>query len=82
MKTLDRILARLETLVAEQRFEEVETDIVEIKPVPSDGGSWKERQKTVNAFLNTRGGILILGIEDKTEHGNRSFRFTGWRPEA
>ena len=82
MKTLDKILAKLDTLVAEQRFEEVETDIVEIKPVPSDGGSWKEMQKSVNAFLNTRGGILILGIADKTEYGNRAFRFTGWRSEA
>ena len=82
MKTLERILSRLETLIAENRFEEVETDIVELKSVPSEGGSWKERQKTVNAFLNTRGGILILGIEDKTENGIRSYRFTGWRSNA
>ena len=82
MKTLERILSRLETLIAENRFEEVETDIVELKSVPSEGGSWKERQKTVNAFLNTRGGILILGIEDKTENGIRSYRFNGWHSNA
>lgn len=38
----------------------------------SKGNQWREIQKTTNAFLNTNGGILILGImEEQTSSGKR-----------
>jgi hypothetical protein len=42
MKTLDKLLARLETPIREDRFEDLETEGIEIKPVPATGGGdWR-----------------------------------------
>ena len=62
MNVVDRILNKLAELIQLGRFEELETEGLEIKPVPAEGGEWKERHKSINAFLNTRGGIVIFGF--------------------
>lgn len=83
MNTLvDNLLAKLAELVTAGRYASLETDTLEIKPVPSDAGSWLERYKSVNAFLNTRGGILILGIREDGQGPDKRWVFTGWREEA
>ncbi|MDD5390105.1 MAG: putative DNA binding domain-containing protein [Gallionellaceae bacterium] len=79
---IDKTLEKLESLVQEGRYEALETETVEIKPVPSDGGQWTEIHKSVNAFLNTRGGIIILGIKEAGQGPNRHYEFTGYREEA
>lgn len=79
---IDTVLEKLETLVAQGRFEELESDTIEIKPVPPSGGEWKERCKSVNSFLNTRGGILILGVKESGTGHNRKYEFSGWQPHA
>jgi ATP-dependent DNA helicase RecG len=76
------LLARLAALIAEDRCESVETDTIEIKPVPSDAGSWRKIKESVNAFLNTRGGILVLGVKEQQRAGDQRYVFAGWRPEA
>ena len=82
---IDAILAKLERLVRDGGDESVEGDIYELKPVPSGGGSWHEITVSANAFLNTRGGILILGVkENKREKGKYPegrYKFTGWRED-
>jgi predicted HTH transcriptional regulator len=50
--------------------------------VPVDGGEWKERHKTVNAFLNTRGGILILGVKEEGTGPARRYALSGWKDHA
>lgn len=79
---VDNILARLTVLIAETRYEALETDALEIKPVPGDGSSWRERHKSVNAFLNTRGGILLLGLKEEGQGPARRWVFSGWREDA
>lgn len=79
---IDKALQRLEILVREGRYEPLETETIEIKPVPSDGGQWVELHKSVNAFLNTRGGIVILGIKEVGQGTARHYGFTGYREEA
>ena len=79
---VDNALIRLAVLIAENRYEPLETDALEIKPVPGDGASWRECHKSVNAFLNTRGGILLLGCKEEGQGVNRRWVFTGWREEA
>ena len=81
-RVIDTVIQRLETLIRASAFEELETDTLEIKPVPPTGGEWRERYKSVNAFLNTRGGILILGIKEDGQGANRRYVFTGYRPDA
>ncbi len=82
MKPIDEILIKLATLIREERFVELETEWLEIKPVPVDGGEWKERHRSVNAFLNTRGGILILGVKEEGTGAARRYVLSGWKDHA
>ncbi|MCX6904700.1 MAG: hypothetical protein NTW03_14710 [Verrucomicrobia bacterium] len=82
MKVVDRILIKLAELIQQARFEELETEGLEIKPVPVEGGEWKERHKSINAFLNTRGGILILGVKEEGVGPARRYVVPGWRDHA
>jgi len=77
-KTVDRVLEQLKNCIENNAWIQLETEALEIKPIPADGGQWKEIYKSVNAFLNTRGGILIFGIQEK----DKKYYFTGYRPEA
>ena len=79
---VDNALTKLAVLIAEDRFEELETEGLEIKPVPAAAGEWRERHVSVNAFLNTRGGILLLGFKEQGRGAERRWRFTGYREEA
>lgn len=82
MKVVDGILIKLAELIQQGRFEELETEGLEIKPVPAEGGEWKERHKSINAFLNTRGGIVILGVKEDGIGPARRYVVTGWRDHA
>lgn len=82
MKPIDQILLKLAELIQQGRFLELETEGLEIKPVPVDGGEWKERHKSVNAFLNTRGGILILGVKEEGTGPARRYVLSGWKDHA
>ena len=82
MKPIDHILIQLADLIQQGRFAELETEWLEIKPVPADGGEWKERHKSVNAFLNTRGGIMILGVKEEGTGPARRYVVAGWKDHA
>lgn len=82
VKVVEQILARLADLVVQGRYEALETEAVEIKPVPPDTGSWRQLHRTVNAFLNTRGGIVILGVKEEGRETQRRYVFSGYREEA
>jgi len=73
---LSSILNKLETCVRDGTYESLETDWLEIKPVPSTGGAWDSIRDSICAFLNTRGGVVILGVKDE-QRPNRRFTFTG-----
>ncbi len=73
MREIDRLLQKIGTLIHEGRFEHVETEKIEFKDL-SNTGDWKELYKTVCAFLNTDGGIVVIGIN---ERDNR-YSFTGY----
>lgn len=66
MKILDKILIKLEDCIKNNSFESVETERIELKPTPSDLKSSKTLIESISAFLNTDGGIIIIGIfEDR-----------------
>ena len=77
MDDLSPILNKLETCVRDGAYESLETDWLEIKPVPSTGGAWDNIRDSICAFLNTRGGVVILGVKDE-QQPNRHFTFTGY----
>jgi predicted HTH transcriptional regulator len=82
MRFVDRILNELADLIQRGRFVELETEGLEIKPVPAVGGEWKERHKSINAFLNTRGGIIILGVTEEGTGSARKYVLSGWKEHA
>lgn len=82
MKFVDQILSKLGELIQQGRFAALETNGLEIKPVPAEGAEWRERHKSVNAFLNTRGGILILGVKEEGTGLARRYVLSGWKDHA
>lgn len=82
LEIVERTLSRLADLIANDRFEELETDTLEFKSVPADGSEWHKFFQSACAFLNTRGGIILLGIKEEGQGPDRRYRCTGWRPEA
>lgn len=82
MNDLTALLTQLGLLIRQSRFEELESDVIEIKPCPANSQDWTEQHKSVNAFLNTRGGILILGIKEVGQGLDRKYVFTGYNPEV
>ena len=62
---VDKTLTRLAELISQGRFEELETDTLEIKSVPADSQGWRERHKSACAFLNTRVAFLVFGIKEE-----------------
>lgn len=81
-EAMDSLLRRLHQLIASGLFEELESDTLEIKPAPSEKGSWNEVARSACAFLNTRGGVVILGIKEEGEGPARKYVFQGWHPHA
>ncbi len=75
MREIDNILRQIEQHIQLSTYANVETDKFELKDL-STGDEWKELYKSTCAFLNTRGGILVIGVKD--DHKNKRFRFTGF----
>lgn len=82
IEVIDSTLQKLEQLIRSGQFEELETDSLEFKAVPAVGKDWNRVHESVCAFLNTRGGFLILGIKEEGQGTQRKYVFQGWRPEA
>jgi predicted HTH transcriptional regulator len=76
MDNLRPILEQLEACVQKGVYASIETDWLEIKPVPSSGGAWDSVRESICAFLNARGGAVVLGV--KEEQDPRKFVFTGY----
>ena len=53
-----------------------------MKPCPSNSQDWTERYKSINAFLNSRGGILVLGIKEIGQGPDRKYHFSGYNSDA
>ncbi len=82
MTALEKALSRIETALVDGKYEPVETDRFELKSCPATGGEWKQIAKSVNAFLNTRGGIVIIGIKEEHPPTGKRLVFTGYREDA
>lgn len=76
MKVVDQILEQLEHLIQNRSFQPLETEKIEIKPSPPDKKSAKSIFQSVCAFLNTAGGIVIVGI--KESQNPRCYEFKGY----
>ncbi|MBI3584089.1 MAG: putative DNA binding domain-containing protein [Nitrospinae bacterium] len=77
MREIDRILQQIENHIKEKTYEQVETDKIELKDL-SAGDDWKQLYKSVCAFLNAKGGIIVIGIKEDTKQ--KQFNFTKFNP--
>ncbi len=66
MKAIDNILIQIEECITTNTFRDFETDKLELKDL-SGGEDWKEMYKSACAFLNTNGGIIIIGVKEKND---------------
>ena len=73
MNTVEKILKQIETSLTSDNFKSVETERIELKDL-STGDKWKELYKSACAFLNTDGGIIIVGINEKLN----KYKLTGF----
>ncbi|MCW1969803.1 MAG: putative DNA binding domain-containing protein [Anaerolineae bacterium] len=80
IEAVKQTLIKLEHLIAQGKYEEVETDRLELKPLPANASEWQEPLRTICAFLNTRGGVLILGIKEEGRGEAKRYVFTGYKP--
>ncbi len=75
MKVTDNLLKQLEECLNTGIYKELETDKIELKDL-SGGDDWKELYKSVCAFLNTQGGIIIIGVKEKSDKS--AYQFQGF----
>jgi len=77
MRDIDKILRQAEELIRTDTYAPVETDKIELKDL-SGGGDWNELHKSICAFLNTKGGIAVIGIKEDQKH--HKLKLTGYNP--
>ena len=75
MKVTESILKQLEECLTTGTYKPLETDKIELKDL-SSGDDWKELYKSSCAFLNTQGGIIIIGIKESS--AKASYQFHGF----
>ena len=76
MKIIDEFLRKLEAIILSGNYEHVENDKIELKDNSHDASDWTEVYKTTNAFLNTEGGIIVIGVKEDIK--NRRYSVPGF----
>ena len=64
---LNLVLAQLDPCIQQGRYQSIETDSFEIKPVPAVKGDWDSIHGSFRAFLNKQGGMVLLGIKEEKD---------------
>lgn len=75
IKVVEEVLSKIETLIQQDEFQHLETEKLEIKDL-SSSEDWKELYRSICAFLNSQGGIVIIGILER----DKKYRVTGFNP--
>lgn len=76
MRQIERILSEIENCVNDNVFKKLEHDKLELKDNSHTTSDWREVYKTACAFLNTHGGIILIGIHE--DEKSQKFNITGY----
>jgi ATP-dependent DNA helicase RecG len=82
MREIDKILNHIEDCIVNNYYRPVETEKVELKPTPPSLKEAKSLLQSVCAFMNTNGGILIVGIKDNNNVTNKNYELKGYNEDA
>lgn len=82
MREIDKILSQIENCIANKTYLPVETEKVELKPTPPNLKGANSMLQSICAFLNTNGGILIIGIKDNNNIPIKNYELKGYSEEA
>ena len=76
MDIVEKNLAIISNCINKKEYKEVETERFELKDLSAGwGDDW---YKSVCSFLNTNGGIIVIGINDKNNSKPKYYKFTGY----
>ena len=82
MREIDKILNQLEDCIKNKTYTALETEKVELKPMPPTIKEAKSLLESVCAFLNTNGGILIVGIQENIKTPNKNYELKGYKEDG
>ena len=77
MRKIDEILNKLEDCLLNNKYESIETEAIELKDL-SGGNQWKQLYISICAFLNTDGGIVLIGVNEN----NKQYKLTGYNENS
>lgn len=76
MDIVEKNLAIIADCISSNQYKEVETERFELKDLSAGwGDDW---YKSVCSFLNTNGGVIVIGINDKNNSKPKHYKFTGY----
>ena len=75
MKQVDKLLNEIELHIKLGTYAPLETNSIELKDL-SSSDNWKQLYITTNAFLNTQGGIIVIGINEDVN--KKQYKFIGF----
>jgi ATP-dependent DNA helicase RecG len=76
MDIVERNLAIITDCINCGQYKEVETERFELKGLSAGWG--KDWYKSVCSFLNTNGGVIVIGINDNNNVKPKNYKFTGY----
>ena len=76
MRQIEKILSEVETCINQGTFKRLEDDRLDLKDNSHSTSDWREVYKTCCAFLNTGGGIVLVGVYE--DEKNKKFTVTGY----
>lgn len=78
MREVDKVLNLIEDSIRSGIYKPVETEVIELKPTPPSLKESKSLLESVCAFLNTNGGILIVGIKENNNVSPKTYQVKGY----
>ena len=81
MKEVDKILNQVEDCIKNKYYTPVETERVELKPTPPSLKGAGTLLESVCAFMNTDGGILIIGIKENNNVTIKNYELKGYNDD-
>ena len=76
---IKEILADIEDSILTNQYRRIESEIIELKNYGHKGSvNWDSVMESVCAFLNTDGGIIIMGIKENDKEPNKHYEVKGF----